>query len=62
MDEFYNGNELIEIRSRIINWHYNDYLNWCKIRKKQPMRYIDFLEIESQEIEKRRGKSDRYLF
>jgi hypothetical protein len=60
--EFFTGNELIEIRERIINWRYSDYCNWCKVRNKKPMNYILFLEIESKEIDKRKDEHDRYLY
>lgn len=61
MDEFFNGNEILEIQDRIINWSYSDYCNWCLVRKKTPMNYINFLELEGEEKEKRRSESARYM-
>ena len=45
-NEFFTGNEILEIQNRIINWNYIDYFRWCKVRNKKPLNYNDFLEIE----------------
>jgi hypothetical protein len=60
-DEFFTGNEILEVRKRIINWRYKDYCNWCKIRNKKPIDYVTFLEIERDEIQKWRDENTRYL-